>query len=177
MGVITTYRNTSPCADESREDLTTTNVDILGAERNKIVCCTDGVGRNVDTKGDDNQADRSKRSSSSTAMAAAHSPIINNLDRVPDYMAIRCFGGCSGEDTKQTNNGEDARNDNCLDVRIIPLGRIPGKVGNVEAQSGVVAEYRVEIGEKRPGKNGAVHLSTLGYNNTMAESIQKRRGK
>ena len=63
-----TYRNEAPATDEGSKQLTTANVDVLRTERHEVVGCANGVGRDVYTQGDDDQADRSKGSSSTAAM-------------------------------------------------------------------------------------------------------------
>jgi hypothetical protein len=45
-----TYWDTWPGSDECGQQLSSSNVDVFRAERNQIVCGTDGVGRNIDTK-------------------------------------------------------------------------------------------------------------------------------
>jgi hypothetical protein len=58
----------SPRTDDSSENLTTTNVDVLGCKRHEIVCGTDGVGGDVDTEGNNDQANSTECSGCSTTV-------------------------------------------------------------------------------------------------------------
>ena len=100
-----TYWDETPATNESSKKLTAADVDVLGGERHEVVGGTDGVGRDVDTEGDDDQANSAKGGGSTATMGAGFHPQIEDLDRVPDNVAICQLGRCGGEDTKQTNNG------------------------------------------------------------------------
>lgn len=63
-----THRNEAPATDEGSKQLATSDVDILRTERHEVIGCANGVGRDVDTKGNDYQADRGKGSSSTATM-------------------------------------------------------------------------------------------------------------
>ena len=78
------YWNKTPATNDSGKQLTTANVDVSWAEGHKIVGCTDGVGGDIDTKGDDDQANGAKSGSSTTTMGAIFHPQADDLDRVPD---------------------------------------------------------------------------------------------
>src|ERR1700753_1179265 len=63
-----TYRNKAPATNDGSKQLTTANVNILGAERHEIVGCADRGGRDGDTQGDDDQADGAKGSGSAATV-------------------------------------------------------------------------------------------------------------
>jgi hypothetical protein len=48
-----TYGNKAPATNDGSKQLTTTDVDVVGAERHEVVGRAYGVGRDVDTEGDD----------------------------------------------------------------------------------------------------------------------------
>jgi hypothetical protein len=63
-----TYWNKGPATNYSSKQLTTADVDVLGAERHEVVGRAYRVGRDVDTKGDDDQADGAKGCSSAATV-------------------------------------------------------------------------------------------------------------
>ena len=147
-----TYRYTSPSTNNSSQDLTTTNVDVLWEERDKVVCSTDGIGRNVDTKGDDDQANSTKGRCSTAGMRSRSTPKPDNSDRVPKWSSFfsdlsrighrRC---CSSKDTQKTNDSEDERNNKSLAILCTLLVCVSCKVGNIESKGRVISKNRVEV--------------------------------
>ena len=132
--------NTGPCTNESSEDLTAANVDVLRAEGHEIVGCADGVGGDVDTESNDQQTDSGKCSSSAASMRTACLPVVDDLDWIP-FDPIACWlSSGSGENAEKTDDGEDEGDDKGLDVLRGWLFGIPREIGNVETKSGVVAE-------------------------------------
>jgi hypothetical protein len=99
-----TYRNKAPATNDSSKQLTTADVDVLGAERHEVVGRAYGVGRDVDTKSDDNQANGAKGGSSAATVGPGFHPQTEDFDGVPDDMAIRRLSGCGSEDAKQADN-------------------------------------------------------------------------
>ena len=69
-----TYRDKSPASNDGSKQLTTADVNVLGGERHEVVGRAYGVGRDVDTKGDDDQADGSKRGSSAATVGPGLHP-------------------------------------------------------------------------------------------------------
>ena len=100
-----THGNKAPATNDGSKKLTTADVDVLWAEGHEIIGRADGVGRDVDTKGDDEQADGAKGSSCSATVGPRFHPEADNYDRVPDDLAIRRLGGRGSENAKQANNG------------------------------------------------------------------------
>ena len=94
-----------PTADDSSKQLTTADIDILGAEGHQIVGRTDRVGRYVNTKGDDEQANGAKGCSSPASVCTRGRPIINNEDGIPLNLAVDGLGSCSSEDTEKADDG------------------------------------------------------------------------
>jgi hypothetical protein len=99
-----THRNKPPATNDGGKYLTTTDVDVLGAERHEVVCSAYGVGGDVDTEGDNDQTDGTKGGSSTATVGPGFHPQTDNLNRIPDDLAICRLGGCSSEDAKQANN-------------------------------------------------------------------------
>lgn len=99
-----TYWNKRPAANNCSKQLTAANVDVLRAEGHEVVGCTDGVGRDIDTEGDNEQADGAEGRSSSASMRARFTPLAYDDDGIPDDFAICCLRSCSSEDTEQANN-------------------------------------------------------------------------
>lgn len=104
-----TYWNKAPATDESSEELTTADVDVLGAERHEVVGRADRVGGDVDTEGDDDQADGAERGCSASTMGSGCHPQIDDFNGVPDDMAICRLRGCGGENAEQANNSYACR--------------------------------------------------------------------
>ena len=100
----TAYWYKSPATYNGSKELTTTDVDVLGAERHEIVRRADGVGGDVDTKRDDDQTDGGKCSCSTTTVRARVHPSIDDHDGVPYDRPICRLSGCGGEDAKQAND-------------------------------------------------------------------------
>ena len=84
--------------------MTAADVNVFGSERHEIVGCADRVGRDVDTEGDDDQADGGKGGSSATTVGLGVHPVIDDVDGVPEDFAICRLRGSSSEDAKQANN-------------------------------------------------------------------------
>lgn len=162
-------RNTSPGTDDSSQDLTSADVDILGAEGDEIVGCADGIGRNVDTEGHNQQTNGGECSSCATSMRTASLPIADDLDWVPLDVTISWFGSGSCEDTEKTDDGEDDRDDDRLDVLRTGLLRVSREIGDIETESRVVTKDRVQIREECPSKDGAVHCSAFCDNRAVAD--------
>jgi hypothetical protein len=99
-----TYWNKAPATNDGSKQLTTSDIDVLRAERHEIVGCAYGVGRDIDTEGDDDQADGAKGGSSAATVGPRFHPESDNHDGVPDHMAICRLRGSGSEDAKQTNN-------------------------------------------------------------------------
>jgi len=99
-----TYWNKTPATDDGSKQLTTADVDVLGAERHEVVGRAYGVGRDVDTEGDDDQTDSAKSGSSTATVGPGFHPQADDYDGVPDNLAICRLSGCGCEDTKQSNN-------------------------------------------------------------------------
>lgn len=104
-----TYRNKSPATNEGSQQLTTTDVDVLGAERHEIVGRAYGVGRNVNTDGDNDQADGAKGSSSTSTVGSGVHPVVDDFDWIPDDFVICRLSGSGGEDAKQANNSCESK--------------------------------------------------------------------
>jgi len=99
MSVAMTYRHADPSTNESSEQLTAANVDVLRTERAEIVGGRDGVGRDVDTERDNEQAYCAKGRSSSATVAQI-TPTLDDDNRVPNDRAICFFGCCGSEDAE-----------------------------------------------------------------------------
>ncbi len=78
-----TYRNEAPATNDGSKQLTAADVDVLGAERHEVVGRAYGVGRDVDTEGDDDQADGAKGGSSAATVGPGLHPQIDDFDGVP----------------------------------------------------------------------------------------------
>lgn len=104
-----TYRNKAPATNDGGKKLTTADVDVLWTERHEVVGRTDGVGRDVDTDSDDDQADGAKGSSGAATVGPGCHPEIDDFDGVPVDFAICRLRGCGREDTKKANNGCESR--------------------------------------------------------------------
>ena len=104
-----TYRNKAPATNDGSKKLTTANVDVLGAEGHEVVGSTYRVGRDVDTEGDDDQADGAKGGSSTAAVGPRFHPQADDYDGVPDDLAICRLSGSGSEDAKQSNNSYRSR--------------------------------------------------------------------
>ena len=102
-------------------------------------------------------------------MRARSHPVMDDFDRVPDDLAVSCLGSSCSKDAQKTDDGEDKWDDECLYILRTGLVGISGKIGNVQSEGSVVSQHRVEVGEKSPSKNGAVHSSALGYDCTVAD--------
>ena len=89
--------------------MTTADVNVLGAERHEVVGRAYGIGRDVDTKGDDEQADGAKGGSSAASVGPGLRPETNDYDRVPNDLAICGLRGRGSEDAKQANNSCESR--------------------------------------------------------------------
>ena len=89
--------------------MTTADVNILGAERHEVVSRAYGVGRDVDTKGDDDQADGAKGGSSAATVGPGFHPETDDFDGVPNDLAICRLRGRGSEDAKQANNSCESR--------------------------------------------------------------------
>jgi hypothetical protein len=100
-----THRNKSPATNDGCKQLATADVDVLGAERHEVVGCAYGIGRDVDTQGNNDQANGAKGGSSPATVRSRFHPQTKDFNRVPDDVAICCLGRRSREDSKQTNNG------------------------------------------------------------------------
>lgn len=111
-----TYRDACPCTNDSSQELTTPNVDVLWTKGDKVVGGTDGVCRDVNTERDDEQANGAKGRCSAATMRARSSPIIYDFNRIPDDPAIGCLSRCSGEDAEKTDDGKDEGNDEGLHI-------------------------------------------------------------
>lgn len=104
-----TYWNKAPTTNDGSKQLTTADVDVLGAERHEVVGRAYGVGRDVDAEGDDDQADGAKGCSSAATVGPGFHPETDDFDGVPDNLAICRLRGCGREDTKQANNSCESR--------------------------------------------------------------------
>lgn len=104
-----TYWNKCPATNNGSKQLTTPNVDILGAEGHEVVGRADGVCRDVDTKGNDNQADGAKGGSCAAGMRARCGPELDDFNGVPDDFAICRLSGCGSEDAEQANDSCKSR--------------------------------------------------------------------
>lgn len=162
-------RNPSPCTDECRKDRTSKDVDILGAESYKVVCCADGIGRDVDAEGENDQANRAKSSSGSSSMRPRSLPVIHDHNGIPDNMAISWFCCRSCGNAEQTDNSEDERNHKGLHVLRTGLVRVTGEISDVQAECSVVAQNGVEIGEEGPDEGGAVLGDALRSDSAVAD--------
>ena len=100
-----TYRHKEPAADESSKDLATADVDVARQEGHEVVGGADGVGRDVDTERDDDEADGAKRSGGAATAGAAVHPVHDDVDGVPQDIAVRDLGGGGGEDAQQADDG------------------------------------------------------------------------
>lgn len=89
--------------------MTSADVNVLGAERHEVVGRAYGVGRDVDTKGDDDQADGAKGGSSAATVGPGLHPETDDLDGVPNDLAICRLRGRGSEDAKQANNSCGSR--------------------------------------------------------------------
>lgn len=99
-----TYRNEAPATNDGSKQLTTADVDVLGGERHEIVGRADGVGRDVDTEGDYDQADGGEGGSSASAVRPGFHPQHDDVDWVPENLTICRLSSCGSEDAKQANN-------------------------------------------------------------------------
>jgi len=99
-----TYRDKAPASNDGSKQLTTADVNVLGGERHEVVGRAYGVGRDVDTEGDYDQADGGKGGSSSATVRPGCHPQIDDVDGVPHNLTISRLSGCGGEDAKQANN-------------------------------------------------------------------------
>jgi hypothetical protein len=99
-----TYWNKAPATNDGSKQLTTADVDVLGADRHEVVGRAYRVGRDVDTEGDDNQADSAKSGSSTATVGPGFHPQADDYDGVPDNLAICRLSSCGSEDAKQSNN-------------------------------------------------------------------------
>lgn len=151
---IWTYRHESPATDERGQQLSTADVDVFRAEGHQIVGGADGVGRDVDTQGDNDQAHGCEGRSGTAARRAVLHPLVDDVDGIPHDLAIRRLRGGGREDTEQAHDGEDAGDDDGLDILRAGLVGVAGEIGNVEAEGGVVAQYAVEVREEGPSKDG-----------------------
>ena len=79
-----TYRNKAPATNDGSKQLTTADVNVFGGERHEVVGRAYGVGRDVDTESDDNQADGAKGGSSAATVGPIGHPQTDDLDGVPD---------------------------------------------------------------------------------------------
>lgn len=104
-----TYRNKGPATNDGSKKLTTADVDVLGTERHKVVGRAYGVGRDVDTNSDDDQANGAKGGGSAATVGPGFHPEIDDFDGVPDDFAIRRLRGCGSEDAEKANNGCESR--------------------------------------------------------------------
>lgn len=98
------YRNKTPATNDSSKQLTTADVDVLGSERHEVVGRAYGVGRDVDTEGDYDQADGSKGGSSAATVRPGFHPQCDDVDGVPENLTICRLSSCGSEDAKQANN-------------------------------------------------------------------------
>ena len=103
------YWNKAPATNDGSKELTTTDVDVLGAERHEVIGRAYGVGRDVDTKGDDEQADGAKGGSSPATVGPRFHPETDDLDGVPNDLVICRLRGRGSEDAKQANNSWESR--------------------------------------------------------------------
>jgi len=79
-----TYGNKAPATNDGSKQLTTADVNVFGGERHEVVGRAYGVGRDVDTESDDNQADGAKGGSSAATVGPIGHPQTDDLDGVPD---------------------------------------------------------------------------------------------
>ena len=93
-----TYRNKAPATNNGSKNLTTADVNVLGAERHEVVCCADRVGGDVDAERDDEQGNGAESGSSAATVGPVRHPQTDDLDGVPDDLAVCCLSGCSSED-------------------------------------------------------------------------------
>ena len=142
------YWNKAPATNDGSKQLTTTDVDVPGAERHEVVGRAYGVGRDVDTKGDNEQANSAKGRGSSASVRARFAPVADNDDRIPDDLAVRRLRGGSSKDSKETDNREDDGNDNDLDILRVWRLRVSCEIRNVQSKSCVVAQHTVQICKK-----------------------------
>ena len=96
-GCDATHRNEEPATDEGSKKLTTSDVNIPWAKRHQVVRCADGVGRDVDSQCDDDQANSGESCSSSTAVRTRLHPQVDDVDRIPQHVAIRGLGSSGSE--------------------------------------------------------------------------------
>ena len=108
--------NKGPGADESGKKLTTSNVDIARSEGHKIIGSRYRIGGDVDTEGDDDEADSGESGSSASTRRARIHPVADDYYRIPFDLAICGLSCGSSEDTKQTHNGEDEWDDQDLHI-------------------------------------------------------------
>lgn len=162
-------RNTGPGTDDSSQDLTSADVNVLGAEGDKIVGCADGIGRNVDTEGNNQQTNGGECSSCATSMRTASLPIADYFDWVPLDVTISWFSSGSCEDAEKTDNGEDDGDDDRLDVLRTGLLCVSREIGDIETKCRIVTKDRVQIREECPSKDRAVYRSSLCDNSTVAD--------
>ena len=99
-----TYRDKAPASNDGSKQLTTADVNVLGSERHEVVGRAYGVGRDVDTEGDYDQADGGKGGSSPATVRPGCHPQIDDVDGVPHNLTISRLSGCGSEDAKQANN-------------------------------------------------------------------------
>jgi hypothetical protein len=152
--------NKAPATDDSSKQLTTTDVDVLGCEGHEIVGGTDGVGRDVDTEGDDDETNGTESGSGTAAVGARFHPQADDVDGIPEDLLVRIIWICSlrggsGEDTEKTNDGEYDWDDDGLNVLCAGLVGVSREIGNVQSQGGVVTQNTVKVGEESPCEGGA----------------------
>ena len=128
--------------------MTTADVDIFGAERHEVVCRADRIGADVDTKGDDDQADGTEGGSGAATVRPGFHPQTDDFDGVPDDAAICRLRGCGGEDAEEAHNRcnglvegqcgngggftEDEGDNNGLNVLCADFIGVAGEIGDVE---------------------------------------------
>lgn len=72
-------------------------------------------------------------------------PQLDNLDWVPDDMAISRLRSCGSEDTKKTDDRENDGNHQGLDVLCARFVRISAEIGDIETQCCVIPKDSVKI--------------------------------
>jgi hypothetical protein len=91
-GELETYRNKSPATNDSSKQLSTADIDIFRPEGHKIVCGANGVGRDIDTESDNDQADGAKSGCGAATMGPACHPQIDNVNGIPENCTFCALG-------------------------------------------------------------------------------------
>lgn len=97
-----------PGTDNGGEKLAAANVDVARREGHEVVRGRNGVGRDVDAEGDDDEAYRGEGGGSAAPVRTGVHPHVDDVDGVPHYFPISGLRGGSGEDAQETDDGCDS---------------------------------------------------------------------